>query len=63
MKIAWFAAILTSGLINSTMATTATSGSLMTRSKKRQRSIICGPALKVSRKGFEFLVFFGIVYM
>ena len=53
----WFAAILTSGFIKLTLATTATSVGSLASLQKSQRSIICGH-LKVSRKGFEVFLLF-----
>ena len=53
MKITWFTAILSSGVISLPIVTTV----CLLRSKNSQRSIICG-LLKVSRKGFEVLFLF-----
>ena len=53
--ITWFTATLTSGFINWNDGHNGYKRVGLLRSKKRQRSIICG-LLKVSRKGFE--VFF-----
>ena len=53
MKITWFTAILSSGVISLTIITTV----CLLRSKNSQRSIICG-LLKVSRKGFAVLFLF-----
>ena len=57
----WFAAILTSGFIKLTLATTATSIGSLDPLEKSQRSITCG-LLKVSRKGFEVFLFFAFVH-
>ena len=59
-KITWFAATLTSGFINWNDGHIGYKRVRLLRSKKRQRSIICG-LLKVSRKGFE--VFFLCVFV
>ena len=55
----WFAAILTSGFIKLTLATTATSIGSLDSLEKSQRSITCG-LLKVSRKGFEVFLLFDL---
>ena len=57
----WFAAILTSGFIKLTLATTATSIGSLDSLEKSQRSITCG-LLKVSRKGFEVFLLFAFVH-
>ena len=57
----WFAAILTSGFIKLTLATTATSIGSLDPLEKSQRSITCG-LLKVSRKGFEVFLLFAFVH-
>ena len=57
----WFAAILTSGFIKLTLATTATSVGSLDSLEKSQRSITYG-LLKVSRKGFEVFLLFAFVH-
>ena len=55
MKITWFSVILTSGLINLTMVTMATSIGLLTSKQKKSKINHLWCSESITMKGFEVL--------